>query len=105
MVDGYGYHLDVRKELSAEMGEKERLPGAPCMRANFTDLMMWAVLSGQHEMASFLWEKTSEPIRAAVMASQLCQRLASEGLLRADSEELSQKTTECEKHKPHPSEH
>ena len=56
---------------------------------NFTDLTMWSVLAGQHELAAVLWESTTDPIRAALMASQLCQRLASNHLLRADSEELT----------------
>ena len=97
----------------------------------WTDLTMWAVLAGQHDLAIELWSKVSvrdrvrirdrvrvsirapnpnpnpslsltlslalsltltkaeSPLRAAVMAAQLCQRLAKEPLLRADSEELS----------------
>ena len=36
---------------------------------NFTDLTMWSVLAGQHELAAVLWESTTDPIRAALMAS------------------------------------
>ena len=35
-----------------------------------------------------LWESTTDPIRAALMASQLCQRLASNHLLRGASQPL-----------------
>ena len=52
---------------------------------------MWlgSGVSLTHELAAVLWESTTDPIRAALMASQLCQRLASNHLLRADSEELT----------------
>ena len=55
----------------------------------FTDLMMWAVLAGQHELATVLWAKAEYPLRAALMASQLCQRLSTNPKLRADSDELT----------------
>ena len=47
MVDGYATHLNVRKEL-AESG------GGVGITPAFTDLMMWAVLAGQHELATVL---------------------------------------------------
>ena len=61
----------------------------------WTDLTMWAVLAGQHELAIELWSKAESPLRAALMASQLCQRLAKEPLLRADSKELGVRFIRC----------
>ncbi|KAL1515620.1 hypothetical protein AB1Y20_002239 [Prymnesium parvum] len=40
------------------------------------DLMMWAVLNGRTVLARPLFEKTEEPLRAALMASRYCQRRA-----------------------------
>lgn len=45
MIDGYAFHLDARRELGP-------------LKANWTDLMMWAVLSGQHSLAEALWCET-----------------------------------------------
>jgi len=50
--------------------------------------MQWAVISGQHEMARMLWERSAEPLRAALMASQLCRMLSEDDSLRADHDEL-----------------
>ena len=109
MVDGYGMHLEVRRltlldprtpiltptltptpdlynphQVRRELASNGDGHIAPL----FTDLMMWAVLAGQHELAIALWSKGESPLRAALMASQLCQRLAHNPLLRADSDEL-----------------
>ena len=73
------------------------------LRANWTDLMMWGVLSGQHDLAEALWEKTSDPVRAALMASQLCRRLKDEPQLRADMDAL-QRASEPRTHTAHTSE-
>ena len=35
---------------------------------NFLDLMMWAVLAGQPALATELWGRTREPLRAARLA-------------------------------------
>ena len=37
-----------------------------------------------------LWAKAEYPLRAALMASQLCQRLSTNPKLRADSDELTE---------------
>ena len=47
------------------------------------------MLAGQHKLAEVLWSKTKTPLRAALMASQLCQRLSTNPKLRADSDELT----------------
>ena len=43
---------------------------------NFLDLMMWAVLAGQPALATELWGRTREPLRAAILASCVCKTLA-----------------------------
>jgi hypothetical protein len=85
VVDGYRDHLDARMEMGTTWKGTTWRGG---LRPNWTDLMMWAVLSGQHDLAEALWEKTQDPIRAALMASQLCRRLSQNGALRADSADL-----------------
>ena len=47
MVDGYATHLNARKDLTESGGGVGITP-------TFTDLMMWAVLAGQHELATVL---------------------------------------------------
>ena len=51
MVDGYGMHLEARKDI-ARQGD-----GDGRISPMWTDLTMWAVLAGQHELAIELWSK------------------------------------------------
>ena len=46
------------------------------LRLNWCDLMLWAVICGQPDLAKLLWGKVGEPLRAALIASRVCQRLA-----------------------------
>lgn len=62
----------------------------------FTDLMMWAVLSGQHEIGVLLWAKTLNPLRSAVLASQVCLRLSSSPQLRPDRDHLFEQSIKYE---------
>ena len=51
--------------------------------------MMWAVLVGEDEqIVKMLWGRTVDPLRAALMASQLYRKLASLPHLRADQPTL-----------------
>ena len=59
-------------------------------------LYVHQVLAGQHELAVVLWSKAEAPLRAALMASQLCQRLANNPALRADSDELGEQSIKYE---------
>jgi hypothetical protein len=43
---------------------------------SWTDLMMWAVLVGQEDLAWLLWKKTTMPMRSALMASRVMDRIA-----------------------------
>ena len=59
-----------------------RLPKQPKARwkdflvPSWTDLMMWAVLVGQEDLAWLLWKKTTMPMRSALMASRVMDRIA-----------------------------
>jgi hypothetical protein len=44
--------------------------------------MMWACLAGKHEMAKLIWAKTESPLRAALMAAQVCRRLSMDDTLK-----------------------
>ena len=39
-----------------------------------------------------MWKRTDEPIRAAIMASQLCRMLSQDGSLIADRDELRERS-------------
>ena len=67
-----------------------------CADVSFTDIMMWAVLSGQHEIATLVWAKTQRPLRAAVLASQVCLRLSSVPQLRPDRDHLLEESIKYE---------
>ena len=86
--DNYRYHLATR---SLALRPEQRLP------ATWTDLMCWAVLAGQPELAQVLWAKTRDPLRAAILAACVCKRLAAQDELRADKEELLQQSCDFER--------
>jgi len=44
--------------------------------ADWMDLMMWSVLMGHFKLSRMLWLKTSTPLRAAVVAARLCQKMS-----------------------------
>jgi hypothetical protein len=46
------------------------------LKPDWTDLMMWAVLTGEDSIARMLWHKTTSPIRAAIIASRLLHKIA-----------------------------
>ena len=81
MIDGYRISLSQRLKIHSALKDTPM----PC---SWVDLMMWAAVSGQPELARALWEKTNDPLRAAVMASQLCRRLHTKPALRADRDDL-----------------
>lgn len=108
VVDGYEDHLDARRAVNPTIRANWTdlmmwgVSGKLILNAQLQLLTthipadsVWLfvphnrqVLSGQHELAEALWEKTSDPIRAALMASQLCRRLMDEPSLRADMDSL-----------------
>ena len=74
-VDGYKYHVDVRRQWSS-------------LQPTWTDLMMWAVMTNEEALVRQLWARSHDPLRAALMASQLCRKLSSLPHLRADQRDL-----------------
>ena len=63
-VVGYGTYLSAREAL---------LPSG--LRPEWLDLMMWAVLVGEPEIARHLWTKVTQPLRAALLATRVCRML------------------------------
>jgi hypothetical protein len=76
-VFGYKFHLNQR----AELGRKY---------PTWEDLMIWAVLSGEQQLATVLWERTASPLRAAVLASQMCSKLAANPRHKNDTKPLQE---------------
>ena len=58
--------------------------------------MIWAVLVGDGSLARLFWSRTQEPIRAALVASQLCQHLAGMAHLSAEQTHLQEQASACE---------
>ena len=71
-----------------------KLPGdlTRALSLEWTDLMVWAVLAGHHEVATALWRKTRSPIRAALIASSICRRLTQHPELISDHEQLRERS-------------
>eukprot|EP00965_Chrysotila_dentata_P024991 828296-Pleurochrysis_carterae.AAC.4 len=62
LVSGYDRHFEARS--------KQR--DASALRPTWTDLMMWAVLIGETDLAHMLWLKTYSPLRAVCIATKAC---------------------------------
>lgn len=43
---------------------------------DFDDLFFWAVIAGEHELATILWKKCKEPLRCALVAARACRNIA-----------------------------
>ena len=67
MVTGYEDHLMARS-LSRHGWLFPASPehGPPSTHATWGDIMMWAVLSGNHNLAENVWPRTSRPMLAAL---------------------------------------
>ena len=78
IASGYGYHLQARVDLCSDSS----------MTPTWTDIMMWCCLAGKHEIARLIWGKTESPLRASLLASQMCRRLSRCDSLVADREAL-----------------
>lgn len=66
------YRLNFRPVL---MSDSVRIARAS-QDADWMDLMMWSVLMGHFKLSRMLWLKTSTPLRAAVVAARLCQKMS-----------------------------
>lgn len=80
---GYRSHIEVRRENGL-------------LEATWTDLMLWAVITGEDSLVRPLWTRSRDPIRAALLSSQLCVRLAGLPHLRSEQEKLRRKALEYE---------
>ena len=61
-VNGYGLHfVFVEGRLVPQLG--------------LTDLLLWAVASGMPQMVYILWRYVDDPIRVALVASEMCTRV------------------------------
>ena len=63
---------------------------------SWLDLMLWAVLCGEDALVLPLWQRTRDPLRAALLASKCCQRLSTLPHLRSDQEHLKERATDFE---------
>ena len=58
------------KLASRLFASRPRCTTPVCVPANWTDLLLWAIIKGKHTLCRRLWEQTSEPLRAAIIASR-----------------------------------
>ena len=63
---------------------------------SWSDLMLWAVLTGEDQLVQPLWAKTRDPLRAALLASKCVMRLSTLPHLRSDLEHLRELAVEYE---------
>ena len=100
---GYRTHLDANRTSarmafdSIKAGRRGvNVPRSPTsftdrpdlLCASWTDLMLWAVMVSEPKLAWLLWRKTIGPMRAAIMASRMCQYIGDK--LGVDSFEASE---------------
>lgn len=71
--------------------------GYQAVATTWTDLVLWAVLIGNIELARRMWSKTRQPMRAALIASQLCRSLSKKNHLFSDSKDLLELSLEYER--------
>ena len=62
----YDHYLRARLQMGDGRG----------LTPTWMDLMMWAVLIGEIELARHLWCKASQPLRAAIIASRVSRQIA-----------------------------
>ena len=64
------------QSLGTPVGETS-YPQPEDIKTNWTDLLLWAVLADEREIARHLWVKTSEPMRFAIWAAHIAHVTAS----------------------------
>ena len=70
LIDLLDEHVSMEEGLDVRSMESNGV-----LEPNWVDLMMWAVLVGERELARQLWSQTADPLRAALMASLLCRQI------------------------------
>lgn len=90
-VEGYEEHLKARARVAAwEAGHSQSSDtlGGFSFPTTWTDLMIWAVLVNRMDLARRMWSCSKQPIRAALIASQLCRFLSEAEHLNSEEELL-----------------
>jgi len=101
LVDGYEFHLDVRKQQASEEATAACAVAGPSagevlVKPTWTDLMQWAVLIGQISLAQICWRRSRAPLRAALMASRLCRRLSHSEGCQSEADMLEEQADQME---------
>ena len=105
---GYEVNLTYRKRMLEQANKRKaaanmyeparRMRSDNIVQPNWNDLMMWAVVVGQPELAKLLWAKVRSPMRSAIMAARMNAsielRLGADDL---NAEELALRTDLYEK--------
>ena len=78
-IHGYQSHVDARRAKNV-------------LHPSWTDLMLWAVLTNEAKLVKPLWARSRDPLRAALLASQLCARLSALPHLRSEQPDLQRQS-------------
>ena len=99
VIPGYKEHLERRMAVDEPLA----VPPSPgldlhlqIIPSRWTDLMMWAICMGEHELGEVLWSRSNDPLRAALLASQLCRRLSKQPNLVSESSQLEEQADHYE---------
>ncbi|KAL1503694.1 hypothetical protein AB1Y20_012167 [Prymnesium parvum] len=71
LIDLLEEHISVDEALDVRASRADGL-----LQPTFFDLMMWAVLVREVDIARELWGQTEDPLRATLVASLLCRQIA-----------------------------
>ena len=100
---GYDCNLQYRRRM-LEMANKRkaaanmyepvrRMRTDNIVQPNWNDLMMWAVVMGQPDLAKLLWAKVRSPMRSAIMAARMNAKIEARlGADHLDAETLAVRT-------------
>ena len=82
----YKWHVEVRREKGL-------------LQPTWDDLLLWAVITNEPRLSSNtspLWKQCRDPLRVALLAAQLCQRLSVLPTLRSEQRSLRKQADELE---------
>ena len=71
LIDLLDEHISMEESLTVRVSETDGV-----LEPGYMDLMIWAVLVGSRDMARELWGQTTDPLRAALVASLVCRQIA-----------------------------
>ena len=72
LIDLLDEHVSMCEMLTVRSEETPDNVLAP----QWLDLMMWAVMVGEQELARELWRQTPDPLRSALLAALVCRQIA-----------------------------